>query len=347
MADNTVLPVGSGGVTIATDDIGGVKYQRIKLIHGADNVNAGDVAAANPLPMADTDAEFGLSVGVTSLRDKVMAQRYTILADSIADGLASFWTFTTSGTGSVAMAIGEGLIQTGTAVGAAAQMLSTAPAYYPGQVHWLNSAIRFDTPAVGATLRIGPCTVQGTTPWDGGFYELNDTTLNIVTVKLGVRTVVASTAWSRFASAPFTLDTNYHQFEVRWTANRMDFLVDNSLRHTASGGATTLTGTLNFPMLLQAINVSGSSNRALGVRNIGIGRFGTPPPLTAVSTTLTGGGYAAAVDSHNQMQINGIALDQLVRLSAEQLRQLTKISLILSSMSGITVEDDDIEVLTY
>ena len=57
MADNTVLPVGSGGDTIATDDIGGVKFQRVKLIHGADGINAGDVASANPLPVSDTVAD--------------------------------------------------------------------------------------------------------------------------------------------------------------------------------------------------------------------------------------------------------------------------------------------------
>lgn len=52
MADNTVLNSGSGGDTIATDDIGGVKFQRIKLVHGADGVNSGDVSTANPLPVS-------------------------------------------------------------------------------------------------------------------------------------------------------------------------------------------------------------------------------------------------------------------------------------------------------
>lgn len=51
MVDNTTLPTGSGGDVIATDDIGGVKFQRVKLIHGADGLNAGDVASTNPLPI--------------------------------------------------------------------------------------------------------------------------------------------------------------------------------------------------------------------------------------------------------------------------------------------------------
>ncbi len=51
MADNTVISLMTGGDTIATDEISGAKYQRIKLIHGADGVNAGDVSSANGLPV--------------------------------------------------------------------------------------------------------------------------------------------------------------------------------------------------------------------------------------------------------------------------------------------------------
>lgn len=51
MADNTILNTGTGGDTIASDDISGVKYQRVKLIHGDDGVNAGDVSNNNPFPV--------------------------------------------------------------------------------------------------------------------------------------------------------------------------------------------------------------------------------------------------------------------------------------------------------
>lgn len=48
--DNTVLNAGAGGDTIATDDIGGIKHQRVKLEIGADGA-ASDVHAGNPLPV--------------------------------------------------------------------------------------------------------------------------------------------------------------------------------------------------------------------------------------------------------------------------------------------------------
>lgn len=50
MADNVPITSGSG-INIAADDISSVLFQRVKLIHGADGTNDGDVASDNPLPV--------------------------------------------------------------------------------------------------------------------------------------------------------------------------------------------------------------------------------------------------------------------------------------------------------
>ena len=56
MADNTQLNVPTtAGDIIATDDIGGVQFQRMKITVGADGVNDGDVSSANPMPTKDTN----------------------------------------------------------------------------------------------------------------------------------------------------------------------------------------------------------------------------------------------------------------------------------------------------
>lgn len=54
MSDNYVANSGSGGSTFGSDDISSVQYPRIKLIHGADGTNDGDVSSANPLPVNAT-----------------------------------------------------------------------------------------------------------------------------------------------------------------------------------------------------------------------------------------------------------------------------------------------------
>jgi hypothetical protein len=63
VADNTILNAGSGGDTIATDDIGGVKHQRVKVEFGADG-SATDVSTSNPLPvnLIDDVAVYTLSI---------------------------------------------------------------------------------------------------------------------------------------------------------------------------------------------------------------------------------------------------------------------------------------------
>jgi hypothetical protein len=54
MADNTLLnPATSTGDTIATDDIGGVKYQRVKMTFGVDGA-AVDVSSTAPVPVTST-----------------------------------------------------------------------------------------------------------------------------------------------------------------------------------------------------------------------------------------------------------------------------------------------------
>lgn len=50
MADNFIANAGSGGSTFGSDEISTTHYPRIKLIHGADGVNDGDVSTASPLP---------------------------------------------------------------------------------------------------------------------------------------------------------------------------------------------------------------------------------------------------------------------------------------------------------
>lgn len=73
MADNTVLNPGAGGDVIATDDIGGVKHELVKVEYGVDGT-ATQVSETNPLPVK----EYSGSSAVTSVADS--ASSVTILA---------------------------------------------------------------------------------------------------------------------------------------------------------------------------------------------------------------------------------------------------------------------------
>ncbi len=65
MADNTELNSGSGGDTIATDDIAGVKHQRVKIQYGVDG-SATDVSDTNPLPIDDAGGSITIDGTVTA-----------------------------------------------------------------------------------------------------------------------------------------------------------------------------------------------------------------------------------------------------------------------------------------
>lgn len=65
MADNTTLNTGSGGDVISTDDIAGVKVQRVKLQYGVDG-SATDVSDTNPLPIDDAGGSITVDGTVTA-----------------------------------------------------------------------------------------------------------------------------------------------------------------------------------------------------------------------------------------------------------------------------------------
>lgn len=64
MADNITLNSGSGGDVVAADDIGGVKYQRVKVNFGVDGA-ATDVSSSNPLPVTVSGLTATLDTGST------------------------------------------------------------------------------------------------------------------------------------------------------------------------------------------------------------------------------------------------------------------------------------------
>lgn len=109
MVDNTVLNVGTGGDTIASDDIAGVKYQRVKLSLGADGTAA--------------DAPVGGGVEAGSLRVTLASDSTGVLS---VDDNGGALTVDNSGTFAVqATLAAETTKVIGTVNLAAAQTLAT------------------------------------------------------------------------------------------------------------------------------------------------------------------------------------------------------------------------------
>lgn len=121
MADNVTIDIMSGGDSVAADDIGGIKFQRIKIIHGADGVNGGDVSTSNPFPVRlyiGTDAVVGgagaVAAGVqrvTLASNDPAVTQLTAIAGSVdgiegyVDGIEALLTTIDADTGNMATSL--------------------------------------------------------------------------------------------------------------------------------------------------------------------------------------------------------------------------------------------------
>lgn len=97
MADNTVLNAGAGGDTIASDDIAGIKHQRVKLSVGADGAASDAIPVSNGL---DTTAAGVPAVGLVAQLDDTatgavtenqfapvrLSSRRALLVEGVASG---------------------------------------------------------------------------------------------------------------------------------------------------------------------------------------------------------------------------------------------------------------------
>jgi len=90
MADNVGYTPGAGA-TIASDDIGGVQYQRVKIGVGADG-SATDVSSANPMPVVESDPSPATSFGpITTANVVLFAAIDTAGEKSIVLQLTGLW----------------------------------------------------------------------------------------------------------------------------------------------------------------------------------------------------------------------------------------------------------------
>ncbi len=265
--------------------------------------------------VSQKDSEMNLAAQITGFRHLVMAQTQTTMADSLADGINSFWTQLVANGGTIASTLGEGQLKTSTAVNGSAKLTSATINYYPGQANWMNGVLRFgDTGVAGNIRRVGLFTTSGDTPQEGFYYELDGTSFYAVTVKAGVATRVLSTAFSKFSTAPYTHDGNYSGYEIRYSGNTVWFYIGGVLRHSVTGTSTPLTTTLNLPITLQNIKTSGATDVTFAIRNIGVGSYGSPSGrveetghMSTPAQAVGGGTPHDSVDSGNPIKMGGKA----------------------------------------
>jgi len=190
VADNTTLNAGSGGDVIASDDIGGVKFQRVKIVHGQDGQNSGDVSHANALPveMQGAMSEFGsMVIGQRANQIEVnFASTGTIgnvLTTANTGTGASDWGSTTVGMATFS----TGVTNPSTAKGTSATTLT----YRAGEEVFVYFTASFTTGVAGTFQRVGL-----TDEAEGFWIGMEGTSFSISSSTASVITSVAQASWN-------------------------------------------------------------------------------------------------------------------------------------------------------
>lgn len=232
------------------------------------------------LAVQDTDGDISIPKSATQLRDTQTAERTVILTDTLADAItANLWAITDANGGTSAVSSGETLVQTSANANGSSQMAGQVPVpLNPGTEWSFTGQLRVgDTGLAGNSRRWGLFTVSALVPQDGFYFELTGTTFNVVAVKAGSTTKVASGSFTRNSTAPFVIDTNYHLYEIDIIGDAAYFAIDGITRHILplNTVAVTRTASLKLPMTFQSINVaSAATNALLGIRTAAVVRFG-------------------------------------------------------------------------
>jgi len=266
MADNIQLNQGIGGDVLAADDIGGAKYQRIKLVHGADGTNAGDVDIGNPLPIrVATDTVFG---------EVSVAQVSPLLQSDFVYGINTRkFTTATTGSGTVSSSASLATVSTTAATSSSGTLSSLRPLRYRAGVGALaRFTAMFTTGATNSQQEAG----MGTSA-EGLFFGYNGTAFGICRRRGSSDTWTAQSSWNvdvmdGTGPSGMTLDpAKLNVFQIRYQylgAGAIEFFIEPPVtgrmvlvHRIQFANNNTVTSLLNpsLPFRLHAVNTTNAT----------------------------------------------------------------------------------------
>jgi hypothetical protein len=192
MADNTVINPGTNGDVIATDEIGGVKHQRVKITLGRDGVNDGDVSKLNPIPIvSNMDAFYRMRVSnpKTIFDSKQVDNNQPLFWDDQETSGSGTGTSYNSDQASTTISVGN------TTVGTRVRQTFRHFNYQPGKSQLIILTGIVGTAATGITRRLGLFNAS-----NGIFFEQTSSGMGVVvrsnTSGSPVDTRVAQASWN-------------------------------------------------------------------------------------------------------------------------------------------------------
>jgi hypothetical protein len=191
---------------------------------------------------------------------------------------SNFFSNSLAAGGTAAVSGMECTIATTTTSGSSAAIISNTVSRYQGLgAHLFRAIIRLgDTGAVNNVRRWGAGVAL---PYaDGPCFQLSGTTFSIGFVAGGVFTGVASGSFNGTGSGTggtWTVDTNYHAFEIYYNQIEAKFSIDGECIHVITAGASLSVSTRHFKTIISNVNTGVGSAVNIYCAGMVIARLGS------------------------------------------------------------------------
>ncbi len=280
MTSNVTLnaPTVGGGATIATEDIGGIQFQRVKLALGGTGQDLGDVSGTNPMVV-----EMG-GASTSIFGDLITAENTPLIQLDFVYGINSQTGSTTVVTTGVVDTNASRLrVQSGTGAAGSGLFESRRVARYrAGQGVTARFTAAFNAGVANSMQTVG---VGSTT--NGYFFGYNGVDYGLLHRNNGVETWVLQGAWNGdkcngTGTSGFTIAPGFgNVYQIRYPYlgyGAISFWIMHStgrwiLCHTIQYPNTTATTQLSNPNMrfrARALNTGSTTNLTLYVGSVGI-----------------------------------------------------------------------------
>lgn len=245
----------------------------------------------------------------------------TIFDGNVVD--SNFWSVTNVGTGTTTQSGSVLTMATGSTANSTTTMTSNRRArYMAGASLAYGAVLRTSTGVVNNKRRWGvaygaslPATPTIT---DAALFQLDGTTLSVVTINTSTPNVISSGSFNGQWGKTYILDNNYHTFEIIWSGSRCIMIIDNIVLHSFASSNTPLSGTLSHYIFMDNVNSNGiSSNNIMQCRTASIRRMGqvaSQPTYKYQSGTTAGIICKYGPGNIHKAIISGVANNSVVTL---------------------------------
>lgn len=217
------------------------------------------------------DSEGYLQVGIKSIMDQsgfrvrhaphgemLTAESFRLVGTTFTQTTidSNFWTALTGTGGTVSIGGGTVTMSTGTTANNTTSLTSVYNArFVVGRINNFKTYVRLgDTGTINNVRRGGAYTST-----DGAFFEISGTTFSIVTRKGGIDTKVTNGSFNGIYGPTFTIDTNFHVYELMYHPEAVYFFADEKLLHTVHTTTSAWTSNLHLPINYENFNINGST----------------------------------------------------------------------------------------